>query len=123
MIGVIVWSSTAKLKAVIWCEDQGALAYLQGGDNIVGDNGWPEAGDMVELETEVRKDLRHAFNVRIVTEGRFTDLPELLRDSSASAAPVRPALRIVSSQQLPVKGEDSAKAPALIALGAGKICL
>lgn len=123
MIGVIVWSSAAKLKAVIWCEDQGALAYLQGMDKILGDNGWPEAGDMVELETEVRKDLRHAFNVRIVTEGKFTELPELLRDSGAAPATARPALRIVSSQELPVRTEEAVKAPTLMALGTGQIRL
>lgn len=120
MIGVIVWSSAAKLKAVIWCEDQGALAYLQGADNVLGNLGWPEAGDMVELETEVRSDLRHAFNVRIVTERKFAELPGLLRDSGGEVAPKRPALKVVSSQDLPQKTtETDAKIPTLMALSAG----
>lgn len=123
MIGVIVWSSAAKLKAVIWCEDQGALAYLQGMDNILGNDSWPEAGDMVELETEVRKDLRHAFNVRILTEGKFTELPEILRDSGSAPAEKRPALRIVSSQELPTKSEEQIKVPSLMALGGGQFRL
>lgn len=123
MIGVIVWSSAAKLKAVIWCEDQGALAYMQGTDSIVGDLGWPEAGDMVELETEVRNDLRHAFNVRIVTERKFTELPGILRDIGTEPAPVpaRPALRVVASQDMPVKSvaSDNRGLPTLFALSAG----
>lgn len=123
MIGVIVWSSAAKLKAVIWCEDQGALAYLQGSDSVVGNLGWPEAGDMVELETEVRNDLRHAFNVRIVTERKFTELPGILREigTEPAAAPARPSLRVVASQEMPVKSVagDGRSQPTLFALSAG----
>ncbi len=122
MLGVVVWSSAAKLKSVIWCEDQGALAYLHGYDNILGNAGWPEAGDMVELETEVRNDLRYAFNVRIVTERKFADLPGLLRDAGgkAEAAPARPALRVVASQEAPIRRADGdMKAPTLLSLSAG----
>ena len=50
MIGVILWSSPPKEKAVIWCEDHGALAYLQGQENLAFPGEWPEAGDLVELE-------------------------------------------------------------------------
>lgn len=121
MIGVIVWSSAAKLKAVIWCEDQGALAYLQGDDNVLGDLGWPEAGDMVELETEVRNELRHAFNVRIVTERKFSELPELLRGAGGQPVQARPELKIVSSQELPQVADDTKnKIPTLMALSAGQ---
>ena len=47
MIGVILWSSPAKEKAVIWCEDHGSLAYLQGRDNLAFACDWPDAGDLV----------------------------------------------------------------------------
>lgn len=87
MIGVIVWSSAAKLKAVIWCEDQGALAYLHGTDKLLDGQNWPEAGDMVALETEMRDNLRHAFKVRIIDEKRFTQLPGILREMGQSTPP------------------------------------
>lgn len=106
MIGVVVWSSAAKLKAVIWCEDQGALAYLHGADQVIGDAGWPEAGDLVELESELRNDLRYAFNVRMVTERKFKELPGLLREVGTKTAPGRPALRVVSSQDHPARSKD-----------------
>lgn len=98
MIGVVVWSNAAKSKAVIWCEDQGALAYLSGTDKVIGNMGWPEAGDMVELESELHCDLRHAFNVRIVTERKFKELPNMLREIGNSPTG-RPALRVISSQE------------------------
>ncbi|WP_312525916.1 hypothetical protein [Paracoccus sp. (in: a-proteobacteria)] len=143
MIGVIVWSSAAKQKAVVWCEDQGALAYLQGRDNVIGKAGWPEAGDMIALETEVRGELRHAFNVRVIEERKCSDLPSLLRGvgagggagegqaastSSAAkpqkAAAARPQLRVVASQDS-VNIEPDAfreKHPALFAVkSAGKL--
>lgn len=113
MIGVVVWSNAAKLKAVIWCEDQGALAYLHGVDKVIGDMGWPEAGDMVELESELRSDLRHAFNVRIVTERKFKELPVMLREVGASPARSRPALRVVSSQERPMQKPATGAAPHL----------
>ncbi|MDN3710916.1 hypothetical protein QWZ10_02135 [Paracoccus cavernae] len=50
MIGVIVWSSAVKRKAVIWCEDQGPLAYLHGLDNVLGGDEWPVTGAMVALD-------------------------------------------------------------------------
>lgn len=128
MIGVIVWSSAAKSKAVIWCEDQGALAYLHGAGKLVQGHEWPEAGDMVELETEVQNGLRHAFNVRIVTERRCRELPELLRDvgTDKGRATARPALRVVASQEHPVACHESrdiagpGKAPGIFALTAGR---
>ena len=61
MIGVILWSNPAKEKAVIWCEDHGALAYLQGQENLDFPCEWPEAGDLVELEYETVNDLRGAL--------------------------------------------------------------
>lgn len=147
MIGVIVWSSAAKQKAVIWCEDQGALAYLHGSDNVTGRPGWPEAGDMVSLETELRQELRHAFNVRIIEERKFTELPSLLRGIGSDEEPVsgadqgaaqdraktaaipqsvtkRPALRVVASQDNPQIESDAfrEKHPTLFSVkSAGKL--
>lgn len=130
MIGVIVWSSAVKRKAVIWCEDQGPLAYLHGLDNVLGGDEWPATGAMVALESEVRNELRHAFNVRVLDESQMSELPGMLREvggvgggnadlvasgvgpvTSAIAAQSqtiavqadvqRPALRVVASQETP----------------------
>lgn len=109
MIGVIVWSSAAKAKAVIWCEDHGALAYLHGLENVSGADGWPQAGDMVILETELRNELRHAFNVRVVYDKSCSELPSLLRDmgSEEEKTVSAPNLRVVSDRQ--IEPETAAK--------------
>lgn len=79
MIGVVVWSNTAKEKAVVWCEDQASLAYLQGRTNLIDADYWPDAGDLVELDSEMVGNLRHARRVSILTEQGCPQLPQLLR--------------------------------------------
>lgn len=109
MIGVVVWASSARQKAVIWCEDQGALAYLQGQDNLVESGDWPTAGDLVELETRMEADLRHAYNVRMITENWCPDLPERLRST-----PPAPKLRVVSDRSHEVGAGTITRRPAAV---------
>nr|WP_204354462.1 hypothetical protein [Paracoccus saliphilus] len=98
MIGVVVWSSGSREKAIIWCEDQATLAYLQGSENLVDPGKWPQPGDLVELETETLGNLRHAFNVSMLSEQCCPQIPKILAE-----VPVQPRqshLRVVSD------GED-----------------
>ncbi|MCF3972789.1 hypothetical protein [Paracoccus salsus] len=97
MIGVVVWSSSAREKAVIWCEDHASLAYLQGSANLLDPASWPEPGDLLELESEMIGDLRHARRVSVLSEQGFPHLPELL--SQAQPSPVRDThLRVVATR-------------------------
>ena len=95
MIGVVVWSSGSREKAIIWCEDQATLAYLQGTANFAGPGEWPQPGDLVELETQTVGNLRHALDVTMLSEKTCLQLPRILAD--AQQAP-RPALRVVAHQ-------------------------
>lgn len=97
MIGVILWSSEAKEKAVVWCEDHAALAYLQGRENLTAGNGWPEAGDLVELECETIAELRHARTVSLVSGIKRSELPGLLRDMRKEGQAGQPVLRVISN--------------------------
>lgn len=94
MIGVVVWSSETRQKAVIWCEDQGALAYLQGQHALQDDMCWPQSGDMLELETETRGALRCVTMVRMYREQSCPELPEILMGAS-DGAKTGPHLRVV----------------------------
>lgn len=99
MIGVIMWSSAAKAKAVIWCEDHAALAYLQGVENLTGPGAWPEVGDLVELECDTLDGMRYARSVNVISGQKRTELPGLLRSMNETQnAQKRPVLRVVSSQ-------------------------
>lgn len=113
MIGVIVWSSADREKAVIWCEDHAALAYLQGRENLSNPATWPQPGDLVELDSETVGQLRHARRVTLISEREFAHLPELLRN----AAPAEPHLRLVASNPpADIRGHVMADAEPLAAV-------
>ena len=97
MIGVVVWASELREKAIIWCEDQATLAYLQGRDNLASRLApWPQPGDLVELHTETIGSLRHARSVSLISEQHCPELPKILAQSDEPAAGVS-QLRVVSS--------------------------
>ncbi|MFT4014252.1 MAG: hypothetical protein QM682_12785 [Paracoccus sp. (in: a-proteobacteria)] len=98
MIGVILWSSVVKEKAVIWCEDHASLAYLQGRENLTEGSIWPEAGDLVELESETIETLRHARSVILVPALKRSELPSLLGEMGQGATTrQQPVLRVISN--------------------------
>ncbi|WP_299626850.1 hypothetical protein [uncultured Tateyamaria sp.] len=62
MIGVILWSDADDHKAVIWCEDQGDLAFLSEPDSIHLPDAFFEVGELVEFDVSTRRNLRLAHN-------------------------------------------------------------
>jgi len=103
MIGVVVWSNGSREKAIIWCEDQSTLAYLQGRENFSDSLRWPQAGDLVELETLTVGDLRHALNVSMLSEQAAPHLPQLL--SQMQPEPRVPQLRVVVDLPVALRAE------------------
>lgn len=106
MIGVVVWSSADREKAVIWCEDHAALAYLQGRENLVQASFWPQPGDLVELDSEIVGPLRNARRVALLSEQEFAHLPGMLHASMPSDS----HLRLVSSTPPPSEVRDPQRA-------------
>lgn len=123
MIGVVVWSSEAREKAVIWCEDHAALAYLQGRENLARSGHWPAPGDLVELVGELVGNLRHARRVSLMNEQGCSQLPDLLRASAAPAqAPAdQPRLRLVAANSHPATA-DATQVDLAPAIRAGAAC-
>jgi hypothetical protein len=114
MIGVVVWASEFREKAIVWCEDQATLAYLQGRENLSdAEASWPRPGDLVELETETIGSLRHARAVTLISEQCCPDLPRLLAEAKPAPAPAPASepthLRVVSSTDIrPAPAADQA---------------
>ncbi len=76
MFGVVLWSDTQENKAVIWCEDQGDLAfYRQPGE---GEGVTLDAGDLVQFDMTVDRHFRFAHNPRLVAEGYHPGLADEL---------------------------------------------
>ncbi|MGC3937037.1 hypothetical protein ACOTTU_04465 [Roseobacter sp. EG26] len=87
MIGVVLWSDASDRKAVIWCEDQGDLAFLNSAGETLHSGAFFDAGDVVQFDMEVRASMRRAHNPRLVLERAGAELPDaLLRGASEESA-------------------------------------
>lgn len=97
MIGVILWSDTADQKAVIWCEDQGDLAFLSASDSVILPDPFFEVGDVVEFDVRTQRNLRLASNPnrlerywgKTVTDG-LRSISALHKDTASATAKVIP---------------------------------
>lgn len=85
MLGVVLWSDAADRKAVIWCEDQGDLAYVNAGNTVLQSGDFFDAGDLVQFDMEMRKSMRLANNPRLVIEKAGPELPDVLRNGAISS--------------------------------------
>ncbi|KIC09983.1 hypothetical protein RA19_12495 [Leisingera sp. ANG-M1] len=76
MIGVVLWSDESLNKAVIWCDDQGDLAFYT---NKAGD-GFQELnpGDWVEFDLTLSGNFRIAENLSVLLEQGSPDLADRL---------------------------------------------
>lgn len=106
MIGVVLWSDRSRLKAVIWCEDNGALAYLR--DSIdFREAKWPETGDIVAFRPEAEGELRLAREVQQMPG--HCDLHTRL----APRAPGRPVRLTAVTGGMAARMRDRSAEPAL----------
>lgn len=102
MLGVVLWSDASDQKAVIWCEDQGDLAFFNSSDSVLKVDMFFDAGDLVRFDMEIDASMRRVRNPRLVIEKVGSDLPEALRryetdtrdtQRSAQVVPFSPADR------------------------------
>jgi hypothetical protein len=81
MFGVVLWSDTIAQKAVIWCEDQGELAFYTPGENSVHQAPALDAGDLIQFEVTIQKNMRRATNPQLLKHSHAPDLPNNLQAS------------------------------------------
>ncbi len=90
MFGVVLWSDEEDHKAVIWCEDHGDLAFYRSSSDTP--NVAMDAGDWVEFDLSMDRNMRFAHNPRLIAEGVFPELPESLeRARPVRLSPAAPA--------------------------------
>lgn len=95
MMGVVLWSDASDRKAVIWCEDQGDLAFLNSKEPLLDGEVFFDAGDVVQFDMEIQATMRRAHNPRLVVERAGVGLPEALRDRAMSTTDTRPSAQII----------------------------
>ena len=79
MIGVILWRDVDDGKAVIWCEDQGDLAYLDQLDDLLDPVTTLDVGDVVRFDMLIERNMRLARNVTRLLDNWGSTLGDALR--------------------------------------------
>lgn len=87
MLGVVLWKDISDNKAVIWCEDQGDLAYFNGASDAPFEMVDLDAGDLVHFELQQEKHLRYAKNPRRIAQGAYEGLAEQLQSAGRPRQP------------------------------------
>jgi hypothetical protein len=95
MLGVILWSDASDRKAVIWCEDQGDLAFLNASDDVLTAGAFFDAGDLVQFDMEVNASMRRARNPKLVVEKVGAGLPDALRTCDTFVPSERRSAQII----------------------------
>lgn len=90
MIGVILWCDPVDQKAVIWCEDQGNLAYMARPDSICLPESFVDVGDIVEFDVATERSTRLARNMNVVAASEGSGLVAELK-AMKDARPARPS--------------------------------
>lgn len=105
MIGVILWTDPTDKTAVIWCEDQGELAYLSREEALATPDPFFDVGDLVEFDVRLHRRARHAVNTTRLVNGAGAAAVSALKQSrqaphtpeigmSAQIIPFQPARHI-----------------------------
>lgn len=96
MYGVVLWSDQAAQKAVIWCEDQGDLAFYTPAETSAHDGPSLDAGDLIQFDMRMEENTRRVHNPQLLAQSHAPGLAEGLKGSgqqarAASRAEPRPA--------------------------------
>ena|SRR5210317_147871 len=107
MLGVVLWSDKDAGKAVIWCEDQGKLAYVTGEQADICADMALQAGDLVNFSLKMSSKLRFAENLTIVEENSHKGLKESLQaETAAKPAPDSEPILDQGAEIIPFRAKE-----------------
>lgn len=90
MLGVVLWSDAKKQKAIIWCEDQGDLAYYGSCEHNVAEIGLGE-GDLIQFDLSEAQDLRLAKNPKRIAEHYCSDIKDVVMQAGQVSKDIQQA--------------------------------
>ena len=106
MIGLVLCCDPSERKAVLWCEDQGDLAFFAPGEDDGDLIESLEAGDMVEFDVTIVGAVRCARSVAVVRPNSHPDLPDALRKTARIATQPRTIGNVVSFPAMPKRSAE-----------------
>ncbi len=102
MSGVVLWANKNDGKAVIWCEDQGDLAYFTSGNLADLHSGWPlDAGDLVSFDLEETSNIRLAHRPELLNSGHAPELARNLPNAQTASERHPQVERTLNSNVIP----------------------
>ena len=111
MIGVILWSDRKDRKAVIWCEDQGDLAFMSRPDAVCLPDTFVGVGDIVEFEVRTERSMRLAQNPSLVAAAQGAGLVSELKAMQSDAVhPTSTSAEIIPFRLFPPLRDGTAVA-------------
>lgn len=84
MCGVVLWSNPDDQKAVVWCEDQGKLAYYVEPKDGAMSGVALDAGDLIEFELREERQFRRVTNPVLLVQDHAPELAEQLGNCANS---------------------------------------
>ena len=94
MIGVIIWSDPIERKAIVWCEDQGDLAFLKPSAESLEESASLAAGDIIEFDVKLEHGFRFVSNHALVDCYQTRDLAAEIKRAGrvAVSSAIKPVL-------------------------------
>lgn len=86
MNGIVLWSSQSQRKALVWCSDQGDLAYIISPRDVLHSNTIPVQGTAISFELEQMGNKRICKNVNVHHHGAAPDLADALKKLTRAQA-------------------------------------
>lgn len=86
MCGVVLWSNPDDQKAVVWCEDQGNLAYYVEPETGTKSGVALDAGDLIEFELREDRQFRRVTNPILLVQDHAPELAQQLGSCANSDA-------------------------------------
>lgn len=84
MMGVVLWKSLQDGSAVIWCEDQGDLAFLNSDEGkMLESKDYFDVGDVVHFDLLEQKNLRGVRNLHRLQDAARPGLTQNLQKLDA----------------------------------------
>lgn len=78
MLGVVIWSNASDNKAIIWCEDNGELAFFGRTAQTLPNEERLGKGDLIQFDLTEYQNMRLAQNPRIIAGHFCSELDEVI---------------------------------------------
>lgn len=96
MIGLVLWYKSEAGVGMVWCEDQGPLAFIGPDVTLPGEVAGLHCGDQILFSFELRDGVRYVRDILSLTEGTGCEKPHEIIAQYHEARESERTLRVVA---------------------------